>query len=126
MTLANSAHGYRQPRQYTIGYPIPLSEFGLERSPCFQSRKRSLFLEGRIIYEELRLQNVHPVEFRKQIGRCIRNRAHRIFRIGPFPGGEGLVRSVEIEVVHLPITGIQACGISRFRSHRGTRQIALR
>ena len=73
------------------------------------------FLELCIIDEKLRLQNVHAIKFGEQVGSRIRYGTHWVFRMGALPGREGLVRRVEVEVIHLAIPDLKGGGIHRSR-----------
>ena len=53
--------------------------------------------------KELRVQDVETIELGEEVGGRIGHRAERIVRMVLFPRAEGLVRLVEIEVVHLAV-----------------------
>ena len=57
-----------------------------------------------IVDEELRLQDVQAVEFRKQVRGRVRRRPHGVSRVQALPFMEGRVRLGKFQVVHLAVS----------------------
>ena len=67
-------------------------------------------LEPVVVDEKFRLEDVHAIEFREQVGCRVRHRAEGVFGMGLFPRNERFVSSLKIQVVHLPIPGLEIGG----------------
>jgi hypothetical protein len=92
----------RRRCQAPVCDPVTTLQFILERDLYRRVRRklRTLF-ELVVLREKIKLENLQPVEFSKQIRRCIGDWPHGIVRMSLLPLREGLVRPCEIQVVHL-------------------------
>ena len=79
-------------------------ELGLH---CRIGRELAAVVEVVVVGEQVRFQNVQPVELGEKISGRVRHVAHGIFRVCLLIGAEGGVGAPEVEVVHLLITPIE-------------------
>ena len=115
---------FRRVRQDLIGNLLAFFQLAFKGSLQFRIWGEFLsFLELGIVNEELGLEHVHAVELCKQIRGPIGNRSEWVFGMDPLPCGECLVRRIEIQVVHLPVPGLEGRGVHR-RGRRTSRRVA--
>src|SRR5579883_50782 len=79
-------------------------------------------IEMFVVHKEFRLQNVEAVKFGKQVCRGIGNRAHRVLGAHLLPPREGMMGLVELQVIHLAITGVEQGGFRKKRRRGKHRQ----
>jgi hypothetical protein len=99
----------RSVRQNAVGKLFGAPQLGFERALHGWIRSL-LFLDQKffVLHKKLGLKDVEAIEFGEEIRRGVGNRSQRILRMELFPGGETLMRLGELQVIHVPITQIQA------------------
>src|ERR1700733_10959688 len=63
-------------------------------------------LENTGVDKELGVQDIQAIEFSKEIGGRVGDRAERVGRVVAFPLRESFMRFVEVEIVHLAVAAI--------------------